>query len=380
MDGEIKKLFKEYSLNDEPAHFKIDNKFNIPEIDKFLLGPEFNFNDKKINSFLSSSYQKMSQCCVDAFEASVGVRGFNKHFYLPLKKFYNENFDKVFKSAQKNSDYDIAKYPELLTQRLFVEAAFLYMDIEYNADDKDVLLDSIKENFVQKGKPCVFVFNHPFGIVDTLIAARLTMQKRPDVKFMANALVGKLIPEITGLLLDLNVMVDGSGSNNSTVGGAIEYLKQGGAIIMFPDPVLPLRKPWYAGSVHAPQNHDFKRGLGQLMLGAPESTVSMVYLTGAFPNSKVFHGLGSFHPWVKLSMVLREFLKTKGNQSYKVFLSKSLKPEDFNKVINDKKLELESRTLTSLELSKAVALEATKCVEKKYLKFKSEVTHSKDAL
>lgn len=376
MDGGTKQKFK--NLSDEPAHFKIENKFNIPEIDKFLLGPEFNFTDEKINLLLSKSYKKMSQFCVDAFEASVGVAGFNKHFYLPVKKFYNENFDEVFKSAQKNSNYDIAKSPDLLPQRLFVEAAFLFMQVDYNHEDKESLNHSIKEKFVQKNKPCVFVFNHPFGIIDTLIAARLTMQKRPDVKFMANALVGKLVPEISGLLLDLNVMINGSGSNSSTVDGAIRHLDKGGAIIMFPDPVLPLRKPWYAESTHAKQSFNFKRGLGQLIVGAPEAKISMVHLTGEFPNSRTFHGLGSVHPWVKLSMVLREFLKTKGNKTYKVYISKPLEQKRIQTELEAKKLEPLTQPLTDLELSKALAQTATKYVEKKYLTFKSKILNASE--
>lgn len=374
MNGELKKLFKDLSLNEKPAHFKIDNKFNIPEIDQFLLGPDFNFNDEKINLFLSKSYQKMSQLCVDAFEASAGVIGFNKHFYLPLKKFYNENFEDIFISAQKNSVYDITQNHELLLQRLFVEAAFLFMKIDYNKNEKEKLKDDIDSKFIPQGESCVFVFNHPFGIVDTLIAARLTMQKRPDVKFMANSLVSKLIPEIKGLLLDLDVMVNGKGGNNSTVSGAVDYLKKGGAIIMFPDPVLPLRKPWYANKVHATQKLDFKKGLGQLMMGAPQAKISMIYLTGEFPNSKIFHGLGSFHPWIKLSMVLREFLKTKKNQSYHTYLAAAIDPDELQKTLASEAVKIKSKSMTELDMSKAMALVASKYVEKKYLDFKESVS------
>jgi putative hemolysin len=83
--------------------------------------------------------------------------------------------------------------------------------------------------------PVVVTANHPFGAVEGIILATVLRSVRPDVKVMANFLLGG-IPE----LRDLFILVDPFARQVSTYANvrglreALTWLKQGGMLAAFP--------------------------------------------------------------------------------------------------------------------------------------------------
>ncbi len=83
--------------------------------------------------------------------------------------------------------------------------------------------------------PAIVVANHPFGGLEGIVLAHHLLRRRPDVKIMANYLLGR-IPE----LRDLFILVDpfnearSVGNNVGPLREAIRWVEQGGLLAMFP--------------------------------------------------------------------------------------------------------------------------------------------------
>ena len=85
--------------------------------------------------------------------------------------------------------------------------------------------------------PLVVVANHPFGGVEGIMLGAIINSIRPDFKIMANHLFGHIdCPE----LLETMILVDPFGKSSSprtNIGPlreAMEWVRQGGALIVFP--------------------------------------------------------------------------------------------------------------------------------------------------
>ncbi|MCB2185240.1 MAG: lysophospholipid acyltransferase family protein [Deltaproteobacteria bacterium] len=154
--------------------------------------------------------------------------------------------------------------------------------------------------------PVVVVANHPFGALEGVILARLLLQVRPDVKVMANYLLGR-IPE----LRDLFVFVDPFDSSRSVehnlrpLRESIRWVKEGGLLAVFP-----------AGEV-AHLNHrngiisdpPWNPVVARIALKGGASVVP-VYFPGQ--NSHLFHTMGLLHPRLRTALLPRELFNKRG--------------------------------------------------------------------
>jgi len=154
--------------------------------------------------------------------------------------------------------------------------------------------------------PLVVVANHPFGAIEGIILTHMLRRVRPDVRFMANFLLGR-IPE----LRDLFICVDPFGGDQSKsfnvgpIRQAMRWLKEGGALIVFP-----------AGEV---AHLDLKRGavvepkwsetIGRIVRKA-QAPVLPVYFDGT--NGPLFHLLGLVHPMLRTAMLPRQLMNKCG--------------------------------------------------------------------
>lgn len=165
--------------------------------------------------------------------------------------------------------------------------------------------------------PCVVVANHPFGAIEGLALASLLRSLRPDVKVMANYLLGR-IPE----LRDLLILVDPfgkAGSAQSNIRGvkeAISWIKGGGMLVAFPagevaHASLPEREitdpPW-------------SETIARLVriCAAP---VLPVFFPGT--NSLLFHAAGLVHPQLRTALLPHELLN-KRNRRLEMRIGKTI--------------------------------------------------------
>lgn len=83
--------------------------------------------------------------------------------------------------------------------------------------------------------PLVVVANHPFGVVDGCVLATLVGQRRPDYRIVAHGLLNKA-PEAAERILpiDFSTRPDAANRNVAVRRAAIDWLKQGHVILVFP--------------------------------------------------------------------------------------------------------------------------------------------------
>ena len=83
--------------------------------------------------------------------------------------------------------------------------------------------------------PLVIAANHPFGILEGLVLARLLDKVRPDVRILANSLLG-FVPEMNHrlILVDPFGAKDSAHANGRGVRQVLTWLGRGGALLVFP--------------------------------------------------------------------------------------------------------------------------------------------------
>lgn len=154
----------------------------------------------------------------------------------------------------------------------------------------------------------VVVANHPFGMIEGLHLIEMIQRVRPDVKIMANSLLGR-IPEVQPFLIGVNPYATEAASreNLRPMREALNWLKQGGVMIVFP-----------AGDVakfsikrRALSDREWSPVIGRLIAKAG-CNVLPVFVAGR--NSLAFHTLGLLHPRVRTAMLVRELVNKRGKR------------------------------------------------------------------
>ena len=155
---------------------------------------------------------------------------------------------------------------------------------------------------IPRDGPVVVTANHPFGAVEGIILVAVLRSVRPDVKVMANFLLGS-IPE----LRDLFILVDPFARQTSTYANvrglreALTWLKQGGMLAAFPaGEVSHIDLP--SRTVTDPEWND---SIARIIRATGASALP-VYFSGA--NGLAFQVLGLVHPRLRTALLPHEFL------------------------------------------------------------------------
>jgi len=154
--------------------------------------------------------------------------------------------------------------------------------------------------------PVIVVANHPFGAIEGLFVADMLGRLRPDIRLMANYLLGG-ISEIRELFFLVNPFGGGDAlrQNLSPLRQALAWLKNNGLLVIFP-----------AGEV-AHYNHQCKMvveppwiaTVGRLVQHS-RATVVPLHIVGR--NSGVFQTAGLIHPRLRTALLPRELIKKRG--------------------------------------------------------------------
>lgn len=154
--------------------------------------------------------------------------------------------------------------------------------------------------------PLVVVANHPFGAIEGIILAALLRKRRPDVRVMANFLLGR-IPELRELFICVDPFGGeaAAGRNVGPLRQALRWVKAGGALAVFPAGEvahLDLKQ----GGVVEPRWSETIAGL----VRRANAPVLPVYFDGS--NGPLFHLLGLVHPRLRTAMLPREVVNKCG--------------------------------------------------------------------
>ena len=120
------------------------------------------------------------------------------------------------------------KIPDLDDPSRFLEEVFDRLDVRIEVSESELLR-------VPRKGPTIVVANHPFGGIDGMAAAVVLRSLRPDVKVLANAMLGR-IPEMADLffLVDIFGGQDAARRNVAVLRQAKRWLADGGMMVIFP--------------------------------------------------------------------------------------------------------------------------------------------------
>ena len=163
------------------------------------------------------------------------------------------------------------------------------------------------ERIPAKG-PLIAIANHPFGVLDGAVLAVLLSRVRPDVRVLANSLLAD-IPELHQhcFFVDPFHTHESSARNLQSIRQATHWLRQGGALAVFP-----------AGDV---SQFDVRQAditdpawnpIAARLIRATGANALPVYFSGR--NSISFQLAGMIHPRLRTLFLLQEFLQQREKQ------------------------------------------------------------------
>lgn len=183
----------------------------------------------------------------------------------------------------------------------FIEAFLREIDVRWEVSEAD------RARIPRQG-PALVVANHPFGGVEGLVLLHLLKCIRPDVKVMANRLLGR-IPQ----LRDSFIFVDPFGTPQSTKANlhgmreTLRWVGEGGMLAVFP-----------AGTV----SHLHLRSLqitdpkwsDTIARIARRTSAAVLPAYFAGHNGPLFQVLGLAHPLLRTAMLARELMNKRGRR------------------------------------------------------------------
>lgn len=176
--------------------------------------------------------------------------------------------------------------------------------------------DSNQIEYIPKTGGIIIVSNHPTGILDGVVLIDLISRIRPDVKFLGNFLLSRMTP-LKPYLIDVNPFNAKSGQNISGIKAALQHVKDGGALVIYP-----------AGSVATIQKNlriTDQNWVPSIMRFIRKTDVPVIPLHQSGKNSFMFHFLGMIHPFLRTAMLMKEFLK-KDNKTVHISIGAPIYP------------------------------------------------------
>jgi len=250
-------------------------------------------------------------------ERVLGIKKFNKKVYLPALEMIRDEYDRVYQEAQANSLYSLEEVTKnQLELRLFIEALYIVMNVSYDIDGSNTSLSLIKEAIPPEGESAIVISNHPYGMIEGLLLSRALLQARPDVKFMSNEMLADLLPPASSMALGVAIL-DGHSAqrqNSNIVEQATAHVNNGGVFALFPDPLVPIKKPFYS-SEDATQDLDFRSGVSRVAFKT-KAQIILTKISGGPQNGFWFHFGGTIHIAFKMMSHFRQLLRVRGVQTY----------------------------------------------------------------
>lgn len=178
----------------------------------------------------------------------------------------------------------------------------------------DLLMLDIRANEeplknVPKGRPVLFIANHPYGVLDGIVLTWLARKARPDVKVMANHVLCQA-PDAKGALLpvDFSHTKEALATNISTRKEAMATLLDGGSIGIFPAGGVAVSEKPHKGPAVDTGWHPFAAKL----IRKTGATVVPVYFGGQ--NSRLFQIASHFSATLRLALFFYETARRIGSE------------------------------------------------------------------
>lgn len=189
--------------------------------------------------------------------------------------------------------------PRAAPPREFLERTLERLDVRLEVSEADL-------QRIPASGPAVVVANHPFGGIEGLALALLLMRVRPDVRLMANRLLGR-IPELAQMFVLVDPFERSDSPRKSLVGlrAASRWLAEGGVLALFPAGEVAHLHLRQRAIVDPPWSPTVAR-----LIRRAQCPTIPVWFPGR--NRKRFQLIGMVHPALRTAMLPRELLARQG--------------------------------------------------------------------
>ncbi len=171
-----------------------------------------------------------------------------------------------------------------------------------------VSLDYAQEAFdrIPKEGPLVVIANHPFGVLDGLTICHLASRMRANFQILTNSVLCQ-DPALDPYLLPVSFdeTREAMHMNINTKQQALQTLKEGGAVVIFPGGGISTAAGWN-GQV---TDLEWKRFAAKL-IQLSRATVIPIYFHGQ--NSRLFQIVSQFSLTLRLALLLHEVNRMMG--------------------------------------------------------------------
>ena len=180
----------------------------------------------------------------------------------------------------------------------FWQACLDIMEIDVQTPPEQI------ENIPGDG-PLVVVANHPHGLVDGMVMARLISQRREDYKVLVRALLTGLDEVASQYLISVPFPHDGEAQRKFVEmrAEAMGHLKQGGAVALFPSGVVASAPSWFSPAVEAEWNVFTAQ-----MIRRSGARVVPICFPGA--NSRAYQIANRLSPTLRQGLLLHEIVRS----------------------------------------------------------------------
>ncbi|MDX8348721.1 lysophospholipid acyltransferase family protein [Cognatiyoonia sp. IB215446] len=193
--------------------------------------------------------------------------------------------------------------------------------------------------------PLIVVSNHPYGILDGLMMGRILSERRDgDFRVLAHRIFRRA-PDLEKVILPISFdeTKEAARQNLETRAEAVRYLKEGGAIGIFPGgTVSTSAKPF-----SQPMDPSWRTFTAK-MIAKSDATVVPIFFEGR--NSRLFQLASHIHHILRTGMFIREF-KTKINKPVRIVVGEPIPSEQLDAYKKDPKGCMDFLRKATYELS-----------------------------
>lgn len=167
--------------------------------------------------------------------------------------------------------------------------------------------DATRLTQVPRRGPLVVIANHPFGVIDGLVLCHLIAGIRSDFKIVAHEVMNRA-PEIRGDLLPVSFTGTREARRNNveTCRRAIDYVQNGGALIIFPAGGVSTARRVFGEATDLPW-----QPLAAKLVTAARATVLPVFFEGQ--NSWLFHAASRVSQSAREALLIKEAARRIGS-------------------------------------------------------------------
>ncbi|WP_147125121.1 lysophospholipid acyltransferase family protein [Shimia ponticola] len=197
---------------------------------------------------------------------------------------------------------------------------------------------------IPKDGPLIVVANHPYGILDGLIMGNILSSIRGDFRILANSVFRKA-KDLDRVILPISFeeTKEGMRTNLETRKASLEYLREGGAIGIFPGgtvstAVKPFGRPMDPGW----------RAFTARMVSKSGATVVPIFFDGH--NSRLFQIASHLHYTLRMAFLIREF-KARVDEPVEIVVGQPLPKAELEARAKDSKAMMEYLRSETYKLS-----------------------------